>query len=64
MQNNALVDSPPDFVYLVLLSDLTEDAGFSQLARARYDAKLAAQVARAPSASAFAISATRRATMG
>jgi hypothetical protein len=41
MQNNALVDSPPDFVYLVLLSDLTEDAGFSQLARARYDAKLA-----------------------
>jgi hypothetical protein len=41
IQNNAQVDSPPDFVYLVLLSDLTEDAGLSQLARARYDAKLA-----------------------
>jgi hypothetical protein len=40
-QNNPQIDSPPDFVHWVLLSDLTEDAGFSELARARYDARLA-----------------------
>jgi hypothetical protein len=41
MQQNPQVDSPPDFVYLVLLSDLTENAGFSELAKLRYDARLA-----------------------
>ncbi|HWA72313.1 MAG TPA: hypothetical protein VG937_08270 [Polyangiaceae bacterium] len=41
MQRNPQVDSPPDFVYLVLLSDLTDNAGFSALAKERYDARLA-----------------------
>lgn len=42
IQNNPQVDSPPDFVYLVLLADSTDNAGFSQLAKARYDARLTA----------------------
>lgn len=41
MQTNPQVDSPPDFVYLVLLTELTENSGFAELAKARYDAKLA-----------------------
>lgn len=41
MQQNPGVDSPPDFVFLVLLGALTEDAGFSELAKTRYDARLA-----------------------
>ncbi|HEX3596737.1 MAG TPA: hypothetical protein VHU80_16615 [Polyangiaceae bacterium] len=37
------VDSPNDFVFLPLLGELVDDAGFADLARARYDAKLGAQ---------------------
>ncbi len=41
-QERAAVDSPNDFVFLPLLAELADDAAFSDLARARYDAKLAA----------------------
>ena len=40
-QQRAAVDSPNDFVFLPLLGELADDPGFSELARARYDAKLA-----------------------
>jgi hypothetical protein len=41
-QNNPAIDSPPDIVYLTLLGDSTDNPGFSELARARYDALRAA----------------------
>lgn len=40
MQARPEVDSPPDFVYWVLLGELTENPGFAELAAARYDAKV------------------------
>jgi len=40
-QERPEVDSPNDFVYLTALAELADDAGFSDLARARYDAKVA-----------------------
>ncbi|HEX2685260.1 MAG TPA: hypothetical protein VHN14_01515 [Kofleriaceae bacterium] len=41
MQRNPDVDSPPDFVFGVLLADLADNPGFADLARQRYDAKRA-----------------------
>jgi hypothetical protein len=41
-QQRPEVDSSTDFVFLPLLAELAEDAGFSELARNRYDAKIAA----------------------
>jgi hypothetical protein len=38
MQHNALIDSAPDLVYLTLLAAVSDNPGFSELARARYDA--------------------------
>jgi hypothetical protein len=49
-QQRPEVDSSTDFVFLPLLGELAEDPGFSDLARARYDAKIAA----APGAEALA----------
>lgn len=46
------VDSPPDFVYLVLLAEQTRDRSYAELARARYDARRAL----AGSATAYATS--------
>lgn len=40
MQARPEVDSPPDFVFWVLLGDLFENPGFAELAAARYDAKV------------------------
>jgi len=42
MQAEADVDSPPDFVFWVLLGELFENPGFAELAAARYDAKVSA----------------------
>lgn len=42
MQARPEVDSPPDFVFGIRLADLADNPGFATLARARYDAKLAA----------------------
>ncbi|HEY6724655.1 MAG TPA: hypothetical protein VI197_11515 [Polyangiaceae bacterium] len=42
MQARPEVDSPPDFVFWVLLGQLLENPGFAELAAARYDAKVAA----------------------
>jgi hypothetical protein len=42
MQRNPEIDSPPDFVFGVLLADLADNPGFAELARQRYDARLAA----------------------
>ena len=42
MQHRPEVDSPPDFVFGVQLAALAENPGFAELARARYDAKVAA----------------------
>ena len=41
-QERPEVDSPPDFVFLTVLADVADDTGFNDLARARYDAKVAA----------------------
>jgi hypothetical protein len=41
-QANAAIDSPPDIVYLTLLGELSDNPGFTELARARYDARVAA----------------------
>jgi hypothetical protein len=41
-QENAEIDSPPDIVYLTLLAELSDNPGFTELARARYDARVAA----------------------
>ncbi|HVW30282.1 MAG TPA: prenyltransferase/squalene oxidase repeat-containing protein [Polyangiaceae bacterium] len=41
-QQRPEIDSSTDFVFLPLLGELAEDQGFSELARARYDAKVAA----------------------
>lgn len=40
-QERPEVDSPNDFVYLTLLSEVADDPGFSELARSRYEAKVA-----------------------
>jgi hypothetical protein len=40
---NPSVDSPPDFVYLVLLAELFENPELSALARRHYDARLAVE---------------------
>ncbi|HEY6037207.1 MAG TPA: hypothetical protein VIV58_23165 [Kofleriaceae bacterium] len=42
MQQRAAVDSPPDFVFGIRLAELAENPGFAELARERYDAKVAA----------------------
>jgi hypothetical protein len=42
MRNDATIDSPPDIVYLTLLGDLRNNPDFSELARVRYAAVLAA----------------------
>lgn len=42
MQARPEVDSPPDFVFWVVLGELFENPGFAELAAARYDAKVAA----------------------
>jgi hypothetical protein len=42
MQGDPDIDSAPDFVFGVLLAELTENDGFAELARQRYDAKRAA----------------------
>lgn len=42
MQRNPEIDSPPDFAFGVLLAELAENPGFAELARRRYDARLAA----------------------
>jgi hypothetical protein len=42
MQHNAEIDSAPDMVYLTLLAEVSDNPGFSELARARYDALCAA----------------------
>jgi len=42
MQQRATVDSPPDFAFGVQLAELAENPGFAELARERYDAKVAA----------------------
>jgi len=42
MQAEADVDSPPDFVFWVLMGELFENPGFGELAAARYDAKVSA----------------------
>jgi hypothetical protein len=57
IQKNLAVDSPPDFVYLVLLAELAEDRGFSELAKTRYDARLLA--AGGPQAFADSVSNLR-----
>jgi hypothetical protein len=41
-QERPEIDSPQDFVYLTLLSDVADDPAFTDLARARYDAKVTA----------------------
>lgn len=43
MQARPEVDSPPDFVFWVILGDLLKNPGFAELAAARYDAKVAAE---------------------
>lgn len=42
MQHDPDIDSPPDFVFGVLLADLANNPGFAQIARQHYDAKLVA----------------------
>lgn len=42
MQARPEVDSPPDFVFWVVLGELFENPGFAELAAARYDAKVTA----------------------
>jgi hypothetical protein len=42
MQRNPDVDSPPDFVFGVLLADLAVNPGFAEIARKHYDARIAA----------------------
>jgi len=42
MQRNPDIDSAPDFVFAVLLAELADNPGFTELARQRYDAKRAA----------------------
>jgi hypothetical protein len=42
MQRDPQIDSAPDFVFGVLLAELADNPGFAQLARARYEAKRAA----------------------
>jgi len=42
MQARPEVDSPPDFVYWVLLGEVVENPGFAELASARYDDKVSA----------------------
>jgi hypothetical protein len=42
MQRNPEIDSPPDFVFGPLLAELADNPGFAELARQRYDARLAA----------------------
>ncbi len=42
MQRNPDIDSPPDFIFGVLLAELAENPGFAQVAREHYDAKRAA----------------------
>lgn len=41
MQHNPDVDSAPDFVFAVLVAELADNPGFTAVARAHYDAKLA-----------------------
>lgn len=41
MQRNPDVDSPPDFVFGVLLAELADNPGFAQVAREHYDARRA-----------------------
>ena len=41
-QERPEVDSPNDFVFLTVLAELTGDTGFNDLARSRYNAKVAA----------------------
>jgi hypothetical protein len=43
MQARPEVDSPPDFVFWVILGQLLKNPGFAELAAARYDAKVAAE---------------------
>lgn len=43
MQARPEVDSPPDFVFWVLLGKILANPGFAELAAARYDAKVAAE---------------------
>lgn len=43
MQARPEVDSPPDFVFWLILGRLLENPGFAELAAARYDAKVAAE---------------------
>ena len=43
MQGNPDIDSPPDFAFGVLLAELADNPGFAEIARARYDARRAAQ---------------------
>jgi len=40
MQRNPDIDSPPDFVFGVLLAELADNPGFAEIARQHYDAKL------------------------
>jgi hypothetical protein len=42
MQRNPDIDSPPDFVFGVLLGELADNPGFAEVARAHYDARAAA----------------------
>jgi len=42
MQRDPDVDSPPDFVFGVLLAELADNPGFATIARQHYDAKVAA----------------------
>jgi len=46
MQRNPDIDSAPDIVFGVLLAELADNPGFAGLARARYDAKRAANGGR------------------
>ncbi|MFZ5895093.1 MAG: hypothetical protein ACOY0T_28795 [Myxococcota bacterium] len=56
---NPVVDSPPDFVLLTLMSDTFHRARYAQLARERYDARVAA--AGGAGALALEVSAGRQA---